>query len=87
LKSFPESSSLPSTRVAAIGSLTIFTSAAGLLACGVAFNAIRDRVFPGRVFAFGHGKRRFETIKLFQWGGVIAVAISVAAGIVVAYFS
>ena len=46
------------------------------------FDKLRDSVFPGGVFTIGQGESRFKDKERFQWGVIIAFAVSLVAGLV-----
>ena len=62
----------------------VYGAIAVLIVMGITLNRFRDTVFPRSVFLTGQGKARFQQLERFQWGVVIAFAVSFTAGVVIA---
>ncbi len=63
-----------------------FTSAIFVIVYLAFFSKLLKWLFPLAVFTIGQGEYRFETLKRVQWGVVISLAVSLAAGCLLLIF-
>ena len=77
----PEPPEIQRERVVAI----FFTVVLGVIVAGWGLNKIREKLFPLVTFAIGQGKRSYETLEKVRWGVIVALGVSLGAGLLLSF--
>ena len=78
---FPEPLEIQRERASAI----LITGFIGVVAAGWGLNKIREKLFPLVTFAIGQGKRSYETLEKVRWGVIVALGVSLGAGLLLSF--
>lgn len=72
-----------SARENVIIQLAVYATFGALLVLAFVLTRLRNSIFPRAAFLIGHGKKRFEHLERIQWAVVVAMAVSIGAGLIV----